>query len=212
MISADPDDPDGLSRRDRPDFAERSRRTQQHVLDAAVEVLIEHGYAGASTLRIQERAGVSRGRLLHQYPQRDALLVAAVQHLVQARLAAQRERTDWPTDPGERIDAAIGELWQGYQQGFFWAATELWLAARHHRALADALRPLEHALGQDIRRSTDAMFGPDLAAHPHYPAVRELVTTSMRGVALTYSFAPRDPHTDPQLAAWRQVARRELLG
>jgi len=208
MVSGDDDEP----RRERADFAERSRRTQQHVLDAAVEVLIEHGYAGASTLRIQERAGVSRGRLLHQYPQRDALLVAAVQHLVQVRLAAQLERADWPADPGDRIDAAIGEMWRTYQQGFFWAATELWLASRHHRGLAEALRPLEHALGQDIRRSTDAMFGPELVGHPRYPAVREIVTTSMRGVALTYSFAPRDPATDPQLAAWKQLARRELLG
>ena len=81
---------------DHATYAERSRVTQQHVLDSAVEVLIELGYSGASTLKIQQRAGVSRGRLLHQYPHRDALLVAAVQHIAEARVASAGRRSRWP--------------------------------------------------------------------------------------------------------------------
>jgi hypothetical protein len=32
----------------------------------------------------------------------------------------------------------------------------------------------------------------------------------MRGTALAYSFAPRDGSTDPHLATWKALARREL--
>jgi AcrR family transcriptional regulator len=192
------------------DYAARSRVTQQRILDAAVEVLIELGYSGASTLRIQERAGVSRGRLLHQYPNRDSLLVAAVQRIVEDRIAAVRDRPDWPTTPGERCAAAVDAMWSTYHQGYFWAATELWLAARHNSALAGALAPREHALGTAIRATINEMFGPELAGHPRYPAVREVLNTSMRGVALSYSFDPRDPLVDPHLATWKSLARREL--
>jgi AcrR family transcriptional regulator len=192
------------------DYAARSRVTQQHILDTAVEVLIESGYSGASTLKIQERAGVSRGRLLHQYPHRDALLVAAVQHIAEARIAAPREAGHWPASPRERAEAVIDAMWETYHQGYFWAATELWLAARHNEKLAAALAPGERALGAAIRAVTDEMFGPRIAAHPRYPAVRETLNTSMRGVALTYSFEPRDFRADPHLRTWKDLAAREL--
>lgn len=192
------------------DYAARSHVTQQHILDVAVQVLIEEGYSGASTLKIQERAGVSRGRLLHQYPHRDALLVAAVQHIAEARIAAVPAAGDWPAAPRERAEAAVDAMWGTYHQGYFWAATELWLAARHNEKLAAALAPREHTLGAAIRAAIDEMFGPGLAGHPRFPALREILTTSMRGVALAYSFEPRDSLADPHLAAWKDLAVREL--
>jgi hypothetical protein len=36
--------------------------------------------------------------------------------------------------------------------------------------------------------------------------VRELLLTSMRGVAMTYTFDRRDRHSDPHLAIWRNLA------
>jgi len=192
------------------DYEARSRATQQHILDSAVEVLIELGYSGASTLKIQERAGVSRGRLLHQYPDRDTLLVAAVQHIAEARVTGHLSLDSWPDTLAERVDAAVGALWATYHQGYFWAATELWLAARSNPRLAEALRPNEKALGTTIRAAIDEMFGPELTAHPAYIDVREVLNTSMRGVALTYAFDPRDPTRDPNLASWRALAHREL--
>ncbi|WP_231610261.1 TetR family transcriptional regulator, partial [Rhodococcus sp. CX] len=39
---------------------ERSRATRTTILDAAVEVLVAHGYSRATTVRIQQAAGVSR--------------------------------------------------------------------------------------------------------------------------------------------------------
>ncbi|WP_229054277.1 TetR/AcrR family transcriptional regulator [Aeromicrobium sp. Leaf350] len=192
------------------DYAARSRVTQQHLLDTAVEVLIEHGYSGASTLKIQQRAGVSRGRLLHQYPHRDALLVAAVQHIAEGRVLATHSSSGWPTEPAERVRAAIRSMWSTYHQGYFWAATELWLAARQNTALAEALRPREHALGAAIREAVDQLFGPEVTAHPRYSSLREVLNSSMRGVALTYSFDPRDPEVDTYLTTWTNLALREL--
>ncbi|WP_183096060.1 TetR/AcrR family transcriptional regulator [Nocardioides stalactiti] len=198
---------DGLSY---GDYEGRSRATQQHVLDSAVEVLIELGYSGASTLKIQQRAGVSRGRLLHQYPDRDTLLMAAVQHIAEARVTSSMSRAEWPAEPGARIDAAIDTLWSTYHHGYFWAATELWLAARSNPRLAEALAPKEQALGAAIRAAIDDMFGPALTRKPRYVDLREVLNTSMRGVALTYAFDPRDPSGDPNLRTWKALARREL--
>lgn len=191
------------------DYEARSRATKEHILNAAVEVLIEFGYSGASTLRIQSRAGVSRGRLLHHYPHRDALLVAAVQFIAEARVSSART-VEWPIELGARSDAAVEAMWATYHEGYFWAATELWLAARHNQSLAFALAPRERSLGAAIRAVQDEMFGAQLNTRPEFPDLREVLNTSMRGVALTYSFEPRNPPVDFHLGLWKTLARREL--
>lgn len=191
---------------------ERSRIAKQRILDATVRVLIEHGYANTTTLRIQEEAAVSRGGLLNHFPSRDALVVAAVQHLANERIRPLGTRESWPADPAERIGEAVDTMWATYSQPYFWASIELWVAARTKPELREALRPAEHETGEMVRAFTDTFFGSELSGHPDYPKVRELLNTSMRGVALTYAFEPRDADCDPQLDGWKTVACTLLLG
>ncbi|WP_205751850.1 TetR/AcrR family transcriptional regulator [Cryptosporangium phraense] len=190
--------------------AERSQETRLRILDAAVELLIEGGYARANTLAIQAKAGVSRGRLLHQFPSKEELLVAAAHHVLSLRREQGGERA-LPVDPAERIDAVVEGLWRSFNEPQFWAATELWVASRTEPALADVIRPAERRLGREIWASLDGMFGPELAAHPLYPVVRNTLFTSMRGVALAYAFDERDPTTEPSLRGWKQLAKEILL-
>ncbi|GAA4883617.1 MULTISPECIES: TetR/AcrR family transcriptional regulator [Saccharopolyspora] len=193
---------------------ERTADSRALILDAAVACLVEHGYAGASTVVIQDRAGVSRGRLLHHFPSRDELLVAAAQHLAVARIGQSEQRVaealGTEPDGPERVDRCIELLWETFQEPHFWAAMELWTAARTHPALAAALRPQERALRDSIRSVSDRIWGPAVCAHPNYPRLRELLFTSMRGAALPYAFEDRPAATDPHLALWKSLAR-ELL-
>lgn len=194
---------------------ERTADSRALILDAAVASLVEHGYAGASTLVIQARAGVSRGRLLHHFPSRDGLLVAAAQHLSHTRLAQAEERAaralEGATDARQRVDRCIELLWSSFQEPHFWAAMELWTAARSNPALRAALRPEERRLGTAIRSVSDRIWGPQLCAHPSYAQLRELLFTSMRGVALAYAFEDRPAATDPHLRIWKDIAHRMLL-
>lgn len=192
--------------------AERSLASRHRILDAAVACLLAEGYARTNTLTIQGRAGVSRGRLLHQFPSKDELLVAAAHHVFTAGVLtdAGEELPDALT-PGDRIDAVIELLWRSFTQPQFWAATELWVAARTEPSLAEVVRPAERRLGRAIWARMDALFGPEIVVNPMYPALRQMIFTSMRGVMLSYSFDPRDPRTEPALANWKQLARCVLL-
>jgi hypothetical protein len=105
----------------------------------------------------------------------------------------------------------IRVLWSTFHLPYFWAATELWVAARASPALAEVIRPAEKDLGKVIWATMDSLFGPVIAAHPLYPAVRQVLFTSMRGVALTYAFDRRDTATEPAIAGWQRVARSLLL-
>jgi AcrR family transcriptional regulator len=192
---------------------ERTATSRARILDAAVACLVESGYAGATTLRIQARAGVSRGRLLHHFPSRDQLLVAASRHLATERLRDTGERVDGFGDdltPGQRLDRAIELMWETFSEPHFWAAVELWTAARTNAELRASLLPEEREVGAVVRAGMDRFYGPELTAHPSYAHVRDLLFTSMRGVGLTYALDHRDPRTDPHLTLWKDVARTLL--
>jgi AcrR family transcriptional regulator len=190
---------------------ERTAMTRALVLEAAIGVLVEHGFAGATTVRIQERAGVSRGRMLHHFPERENLLVAAVQHLAIARFEGLRG-TVIDLRGEARIRAAIDGLWDTYNGPLFWAAMELWMGARNDESLRKALLPEERRLGAVVRDMADDLFGEDLTTKDGYADLREVLIASMRGVALTYSFDQRPMATDPHREMWHLLASKILLG
>ena len=195
--------------------SERTADSRLLILDAAVACLVEDGYAGASTLAVQARAGVSRGRLLHHFPSRADLLIAAAEHLSTTLLAEVQQRAealmaDQPTGR-ERVDRAIDLTWATFQEPPFWAAIELWTAARTDPDLRAGLRSEERRLRTAIRAVADGIWGPEVASAPLYGELCELLFTSMRGVALVYAFEERPAATDPHLQLWKRLAARMLF-
>ena len=191
---------------------ERTATSRTRILDAAVACLVESGYAGATTLRIQARAGVSRGRLLHHFPSRDQLLVAASGHLAVERLSGTWARVDEldGLDGAQRLDRAIELMWDTFSEPHFWAAVELWTAARTQPELGAVLLPQEREIRAAIRAGMDRLYGDGVLGHARYAMVRDLIFTSMRGVGLAYAIDPRDPRTDPHLPLWKDLARTLL--
>ncbi|GAA1871285.1 TetR/AcrR family transcriptional regulator [Pseudonocardia ailaonensis] len=188
------------------------RRASSHalILDAAVSALVEHGYAHTTTVTIQARAGVSRGRMLHHFPSRATLLVAAAQHLAAEWIA---DMETWPhtsMSGPERIDQAVEIMWAVFRQPSFWASIELWTASRTDPALRTEVLPEERRLGLALQHLAVTVFGPVHSGHPAFEDTRELLFTSMRGVAMTYAIDPRDPTTDPHLRLWKRTARAML--
>lgn len=193
---------------------ERSASSRALILDAALRELYETGYSRTTTVTIQQRAGVSRGRLLHQFPSREKLLIAAAQYLAVEQVA---EMEGWVADSeygrttgGERSDRAVELLWDTFQEPYFWAAMELWVAARTTTEVRAELLPEERRLGAALTHVVATMFGPVHSSHPDFDECRELLFTSMRGVAMTYALNPRDPAGDPHVPSWKRLARRML--
>ncbi|MGA8744412.1 MAG: TetR/AcrR family transcriptional regulator [Solirubrobacterales bacterium] len=78
----------------------RSRETFDAILAAAAQVFERQGYAGATTNRIAERAGVSIGSLYQYFPNKDAILFAlAERHLEQGNQLLAPLVVDFVADP-----------------------------------------------------------------------------------------------------------------
>ncbi|MGO3325556.1 TetR/AcrR family transcriptional regulator [Gordonia sp. (in: high G+C Gram-positive bacteria)] len=195
---------DGNGRTPRRRVQARAVDTKERILDAAAKVLIEEGFSAASTLHIQQVAGVSRGRLLHHFPSRAQLLSGAVNHLGVERMQQLFSDIEFPADPRERIEVAVAAMWDNTCEPYFWASMELWMGARTAGGdLRDALSKVEHQMGAFVRAQTDYLFGQTMTALPGYQHARELMLTSMRGARMAYSFNDRDSSTDAGLQHWQ---------
>lgn len=75
------------SPRKRPRQA-RAQATVEAILEATAQLLSEVGYAKTTTNRIAERAGVSIGSLYEYFPNKDALLVALMEQVLDESFAA----------------------------------------------------------------------------------------------------------------------------
>jgi AcrR family transcriptional regulator len=186
---------------------ERSRATQQRLLEATVDCLVEYGWSGASTTVIAERAGVSRGAQLHHYPTRAALVLAAVEHLAERRAAEIRaEATALAVDGDRRLDQVIDMLAAAFTGPLFVAALEVWVAARTDEELRAALVPLEARVGREMHRLAVDLLDADETR----PGIREAVQATLdllRGLGVANLLSDDSHRREQLLAAWkRQLA------
>ena len=132
-----------------------------------------------------ERAGVSRGSVLHQFPTRIALISAAVESAMEIMMAHTRERMRELPDARAQYLAMCDLFWETQKIPEGAAVTEALLASRWDEALAEALRPvatrIEAEIDQDTRATALAAGVKDVEACTVH--ARVLILT-LRGITL----------------------------
>ncbi|PBC64184.1 TetR family transcriptional regulator [Streptomyces sp. Tue6028] len=74
----------------------RSEERRAEIVRAALDVIAERGYRGASLAAVAERVGLTQQGLLHHFPTKEALLVAVL-----------KERDQWDAVPDSRWRADL---------------------------------------------------------------------------------------------------------
>src|SRR5690349_24871932 len=113
--------PGGRGSRARRTQADRSAATRAALADAAVEVLIERGWAAVTAAEVCKRAGVTRGAFHHHYDSLPALLADALGRLYAGFV---------PAEPGSVTTLAelLDANWAAIGNPRFKAVLEAWLA------------------------------------------------------------------------------------
>ena len=162
---------------------ERTRAMRSRLLEATVELLAERGWSGTTTTLVSKRAGVSRGAQLHHFPTKDALVLAAVEHLSDIRGRELAVAAANLPRGRRRTRAVLDMLADHFTSPVFTAALELWVAARTDEQLLAAVAPLEQRIGREVHRVTVDLLGVD----EKQQGVRELVQATLdlvRGLGL----------------------------
>jgi len=186
--------------------------TRLRILAAAVDLLVESGYAATSTLAVQSRAAVSRGALLHHFPTRGALFGALAEHLVasneQAVVRVLGELSLLARDRSVR--RALQVLFEVQRRCEFQAELELWAAARTDGELRQVLRSVEGRARPALHRLVADVFGPQAAAASGFPVAAELSVTLMRGLVVALPLRDGTAGSEALLDQWADLLERLL--
>ncbi len=183
---------------------ERREETRQRLLDATIGCLVDHGYAGTTTQRVQARAGVSRGALLHHFASKAELLAAATHHVAEQQIKRIRGRAALLPEGEERAQAGLGMLRSLMSGPLFLAGLELWMAARTDAELRAALKPSEREVGRVLRDLGREVFGLEIANNSGFDTAYESLLILLRGMALTSVLRENEQVHEDVLQLWTE--------
>jgi AcrR family transcriptional regulator len=188
--------------RPRRSQAERSAATREALLEATIACLVEEGYAGTTTSRVAERAGVSRGAHLHHFQTRSALVAAAMERLADQRSEELLLAADALPAGRERVARGLDLVWEGYASPRFQAALALWAQARTDPELRAHLVDVERQLDRQTLAVARRLF-PDSAGRADFERRVELAVATIRGLALLDTLHPGSGRNRKQWAFCR---------
>jgi len=121
--------------------AVRSAATREKILDAAAQCILERGYGGTTTLLVQEKAGVSRGSLLHQFPSKADLMAAVLQRITLGRHYAYQDEMKGAANDRRRFELLVDVLWEQITVPAGFVRLEIMVAAYSDPELMARLTP-----------------------------------------------------------------------
>jgi AcrR family transcriptional regulator len=138
---------------------DRSRATRARLLESAIICLAEHGWSASTVAVVAEHAGVSRGAAQHHFPTREALFMAALEHVTRER--GEQLRKQLAERPELDTRAIVGLVFDLFTGTFFRAALMLWVAAAAEPQLREQIVPLEARIGREVHRVVVELLGVD---------------------------------------------------
>lgn len=129
-------------------------RRRRALADAAIALLADEGVHGLTHRAVEARAGVPAGTATNYFRNREALLVAAAERVLElhfADMAAATEGMAGPTGADELIDMIAASLWGAATvlRDRYLAIFELRMEARRRPALEAVLGRLERTAVAD---------------------------------------------------------------
>jgi AcrR family transcriptional regulator len=185
--------------------AERRATTRARILGSTADCLLERGYAATTISEVQERSGLARGTIQHHFPTRAALLVGAISHLVDSRIERFREEAALVDDGPGRMQAVVDLVWRDLSSPVFFAALELWVAARTDADLRAALLPEERRLFASMRELYADTLGEPYTSDPRIDTLVEFTVDLLTGLSLATMLAPDPSARDAVLQRWKRA-------
>lgn len=191
--------------------ANRTSESRRRLIEAAIKVLNDSGFAGTSTPLVALQAGVSRGRMTHHFPSKNDLLVAVIEELGQRFLDGFRIDFKRGLSLSDRIDSIVDRAWVIYGGDTYRALIQLHIGAGADRLLHEALDAVAvEAAPMELAAWQRALEGTGIATGRIERAYRHMVD-QMRGIALQRFFG-RKRDQEGRLNTLKLVFRALLDG
>jgi AcrR family transcriptional regulator len=193
--------------------AERSEETRRRILDAALVLLGEKGYAGLRTLDVAQAAGVSKGAQTHHFPSKDELVVAVVEHVFQRASEQARERARRVRrgiTPDEAIKALIADSQEFFFSELFLIALDLAIQGRLREAARNPMTELSAATRLPVEAQWRAALVESGVPGDAADDLLWLTLSIVRGLAVRRLWQHDAPRFNRLFRLWREMVTTHL--
>jgi AcrR family transcriptional regulator len=144
---------------------------------ATVELMRLRGYGDLSTVEVSERAGVSRGAMLHQFPTKNDLVLETMRYLNERMLASSAARAEQARESGDPMQDIIEDAFDFFFGDYFFITLSISMSDERNEVLRSGVDPLTGPSRMRVERRW-----VDVLAQTGWP--RDLATDVL---ALTFS-------------------------
>jgi AcrR family transcriptional regulator len=133
--------------------AEQEDRTRQRITEATVDLHGTVGPAKTTVSAVAERAGVQRATVYRHFPDEEALFASCSSHWLAAHPLPELGAWAAIEDPGERLRAALSELYAWFGRG-----EQMLERTTRDVATVPALQPSMEAFAAWFEAATDVLI------------------------------------------------------
>ncbi len=186
---------------------ERSAETQRRLIEATIEALHRRGYARITTAEIAERAGVSRGALMHHYDTKEELVTVAVERLLKDTTGEIRGWLGRARSGELTLDAFLDHLWELYSGRLLFVTIEHITEARHNEALRASLVPVVREFHKALDAAWREFFHGTPLSQAEVETVLNATTCLFRGMGVQTVLRQDPAYYEGLLAHWKAHVR-----
>jgi AcrR family transcriptional regulator len=183
---------------------ERRSRTQELVLNAAIDLLYERGYANFTTADVAERAGVSRGAQNHYFRTKGDLVLSACRHAMAIAIKAARSMAVDARQSSDVVNYFIDQSRRFFLTPSYIATIDLLVAARTDLALSREYRHLINRTREELDAIWSSVFQEMGIPKEQAFILMSLTHNLMRGMAISRLWGTSAATNDELIECWRR--------
>jgi AcrR family transcriptional regulator len=184
---------------------ERRRRTREMVLDAAIELLFERGYANFTTADVAERAGVSRGAQNHYFRTKGDLVLSACRHAMAIAIKAAHSMAADARQSSNVVDYFIDQSRRFFLTPSYIATIDLLVAARTDLTLSREYKQLINKTRDELDAIWSSVFQEMGIPKDRAFILMSLTHNLMRGMAISRLWGTSAAINDELIEHWRTL-------
>ena len=165
--------------------ARKSAATRDQIISAAIRCIVDLSYSKTTTIKISEKAGLSRGATLHHFPSKMDIIRAAVEYLHEKRIQAFRRSIREIPDGADMARLAVEAYSAHLNHPIYIALFELSVAARTDNELKEILYPAQLAFDREWYETAWDLFPDWHSDRKAFDLALNLSQQVMEGMAIS---------------------------
>lgn len=190
----------------------RSTVTRERLIAATLDQIFEAGFHGATTEEIARRAQVSRGALLHHFPLRSDLILAAMETLLDDGTAEIRTGAEAFRAGDLAMDGVVDLLWRLFSGRFFYLSLEMITQARSDAILRERMIPVVKRFHGALDELWAGFGDPSAGLPAQARLILNMTVCLMRGMGVQTVLRPDPGYYDDLIRAWKSLLPQLISG